>query len=451
MNCYKLVSRHARLRVLLVLALMVLACGPARAQVIFNEIMADNRSTLVLDGTNNTTYFPDYIELYNTNTAAIDLTGWSLTDLPEFSNSVKYVFPAGTIIGATNYLLVFCDDKTNRAGLHTGFGLSDKGEQLFLYKSGGTEEIARQSFGIQLRGYSVGRVPDISGDFVLNLPTPAGGPLAYSTNTPVAVDTSLQTLTNSLRINEWLALNVSGSGKTNDDWFEIYNGSTNIVSLTGLVFADDDPSRPFAVRSVPPLCFIGPQGFVQIFASNKEKAADEVNFSLSSTLGDAIYILHFEDPANRLSVRTVIDFVSLPVFTNASVSRGRVPDGTANIVRLPNLSPGSRNFGRITEIIINEVLAHTDLPLEDAIELFNPTTTNVNIGDWWLTNDPDVPKKFRIPANTIVPPGGYVVFYEGRGASVGFNKRGTGNTPEFTLNSARAMISICGRACRMAN
>ena len=125
MNCYNLVSRQARLRVLLALALLILACTPTRAQVIFNEIMADNASTLVLDDPNLTDYFPDYVELYNTTGAAINLGAehWSLTDQPEFSNSVKYVFPPGAVIPANGYLLVIFDDKTNNPGLHTGWSV----------------------------------------------------------------------------------------------------------------------------------------------------------------------------------------------------------------------------------------------------------------------------------------------------------------------------------------
>src|SRR5262249_10321135 len=38
-------------------------------------------------------------------------------------------------------------------------------------------------------------------------------------------------------------------------------------------------------------------------------------------------------------------------------------------------------------ILITEVLSHTALPQVDAVELWNPTTTNVNIGGWFLTDD----------------------------------------------------------------
>jgi hypothetical protein len=44
------------------------------------------------------------------------------------------------------------------------------------------------------------------------------------------------------------------------------------------------------------------------------------------------------------------------------------------------------------------------------VELFNPTATNVNIGGWWLTDDVAVPRKFRIPTNTIIAAGGCACF-----------------------------------------
>jgi hypothetical protein len=71
-------------------------------------------------------------------------------------------------------------------------------------------------------------------------------------------------------------------------------------------------------------------------------------------------------------------------------------------------------------VVINEVLAHTDPPLEDAIELHNPTTTDIDVSGWYLSDKMDLLdpnrallKKYRIPGGTLVPAGGYKVFYEG--------------------------------------
>ena len=425
MKCYPIVSLKPRVWVLLVLVLASLAVVPGRAQIVFNEIMADNAATPVLDDPDYTDYFPDYVELFNTSDTNVVLTGWSMTDEPEYSNSVKYVFPNGKTIPAGGYLLVFCDDKTNNPGLHTGFGLSSKGESLFLYRGGGAVLVASNGFGLQIPGYSIGRVPDGTGPMVLNVPTPVGGPVDYTTNEPAVLDTNVF----QLKINEWLAFNLSSSGKTNEDWFEVYNPGTNPVVLSGLVFTDNNTTKRLTHRAVPPLCFIAPLGFVQIFANDKDKAADEVKFSLSSTGGDEIYIWASDRD-------TQIDKVVLPIFPTANVSRGRLPDGGDLITTLPKLSPNESNFGQIPEVVINEALPHTDPPLEDAIELHNVTETNVNVGNWWISNRSDTPKKFQIPTGTMIPPFGYVVFYEKKGLPGGFNPNGVGNSPSFTLNSA---------------
>ena len=75
-------------------------------------------------------------------------------------------------------------------------------------------------------------------------------------------------------------------------------------------------------------------------------------------------------------------------------------------------SPGRPSLGPFPSVVINEVLTHTDPPLEDAVELYNPTTNSVDISGWYLSDDGAVLKKFRIPANTILQTNGYVVFYE---------------------------------------
>ena len=71
-------------------------------------------------------------------------------------------------------------------------------------------------------------------------------------------------------------------------------------------------------------------------------------------------------------------------------------------------------------IVVNEVLTHTDPPLLDAIELHNTTGRQVDVGGWYLSDswgwasDPrggDY-RKFRIPDDTPIAAGGYLVFDE---------------------------------------
>lgn len=84
-------------------------------------------------------------------------------------------------------------------------------------------------------------------------------------------------------------------------------------------------------------------------------------------------------------------------------------------------SPGAADPqpGQDAGVVINEVLAHTDPPLQDAIELHNPAPGAIDISGWYLSDQIDnddsagaLLKKFRIPNGTIIPAGGYKTFYE---------------------------------------
>ncbi|HAB16900.1 MAG TPA: lamin tail domain-containing protein [Verrucomicrobiota bacterium] len=101
-------------------------------------------------------------------------------------------------------------------------------------------------------------------------------------------------------------------------------------------------------------------------------------------------------------------------------------------------SPGRAGVATPRTVVINEILAHTDPPFEDAIELINLTDQPINIGGWYLSNSRAKPRKFRIPSGTIIGAHDYQVFYElaGTGNLRGFNPTGTGIDPSFTFNAA---------------
>ncbi len=63
-------------------------------------------------------------------------------------------------------------------------------------------------------------------------------------------------------------------------------------------------------------------------------------------------------------------------------------------------------------IVVNEVFAHSVFPAVDFIELHNPTTNAVDVGDWWISDDYFQPRKYRIPAPNVIPVGGFLTIYE---------------------------------------
>jgi len=84
------------------------------------------------------------------------------------------------------------------------------------------------------------------------------------------------------------------------------------------------------------------------------------------------------------------------------------------------------------DLIINEVLTHTDPPQTDSIELYNTSTNAIDIGGWWLTDSSSQPQKFAIPSGLVLQPGDYAVFNEND-----FNPNPLHPAPnDFSLNGA---------------
>ncbi len=90
------------------------------AQVVINEFSAANYD----DVADNYFEYEDWIELYNTSNATIDLSGYHLSD--RMAEPTKFVIPAGVTIPANGHLLVWCSrrDLFDGNSLHTNFKLT---------------------------------------------------------------------------------------------------------------------------------------------------------------------------------------------------------------------------------------------------------------------------------------------------------------------------------------
>lgn len=63
-------------------------------------------------------------------------------------------------------------------------------------------------------------------------------------------------------------------------------------------------------------------------------------------------------------------------------------------------------------VYVNEVLANSGTEAADAIELFNPGNSEVDISGWYLTDDEAVPAKYIIPSGTKIAAGAYLILRE---------------------------------------
>src|SRR4051812_48674366 len=99
-----IVSRSIRHLQVFLATLAIFAVGSAHAEPRINEIVAVNATTLADEDGG----YSDWIELYNPDSTAVDLTGWYLTDSP--ANKTKWQFPSVTL-SARGYLVVFASNK----------------------------------------------------------------------------------------------------------------------------------------------------------------------------------------------------------------------------------------------------------------------------------------------------------------------------------------------------
>ncbi len=132
--------------------------------VVINEFVAQNNAG-VQDEVGE---FEDWIELYNTNSSPVDLSGFFLSDNPAIPD--KWSFPSGTIIPANGYLIVWADDEALDGPLHAAFRLSALGESVVL-SDPNLSVVDQVDFGTQTANMASARIPNGTGNFVIQATT----------------------------------------------------------------------------------------------------------------------------------------------------------------------------------------------------------------------------------------------------------------------------------------
>ena len=123
-----------------VLLLAAMARNAAAAEealhpvILISEVMASNDSVETYPEAGYT----DWVELFNSGDAAVDLGGWGLSDDPE--KPLKWQFPEGTTIRPGEYRVILCDkdaEKSRDGELHASFTIG----YLLRTESGGRRPV----------------------------------------------------------------------------------------------------------------------------------------------------------------------------------------------------------------------------------------------------------------------------------------------------------------------
>ena len=161
----------------------------------------------------------DWIELFNTGTADVDISGWVVKDNDD---THSYVIPASTTIAAGAYYIV------EEAALGFGLGAADSAR---VYLADGTTLVDSRSW----TAHATTTYGVCGTDFVTTTTSTKGA--VNDCGSPV-------------RINE-----IESNGGTPGDWIELKNTGGSTADVSGFVLRDNDDTHSFvipAATSIPP-------------------------------------------------------------------------------------------------------------------------------------------------------------------------------------------------------
>ncbi|MBQ4085815.1 MAG: lamin tail domain-containing protein [Clostridia bacterium] len=305
--------------------------GGQTSSIVVSEIMADN-ATYIRDEDGE---YCDWIEIANTGSSAVNLSGWCLSD--DTSNPTKWRFPNVTIAPG-EHMVVYCSGKNRAeagANLHTSFRLGAEGEMAVLSNAQGVVQSSVSYTNLKTdRSLSL-----YEGNYTTNLaPTPGAA------NTAASAAAQAVSMASANPYKVYISEVSAGTSRTVDtegtqpEWIEIINKSTVTVDLSGWGLSDN-AGRPrkwqFADgASIKP----GQYLIVKLGESDVQDVSSgsyQANFGLS-LLADADETVTLCTPDG-----SVVDRMPLPR-QYASISYGRI-DGQDGFFYLAKSTPGSQN------------------------------------------------------------------------------------------------------------
>ena len=354
---------------------------------------------------------PDWVEIYNASDVEVDISGYLIYDSGGQSGSKpKMAFPQGTVIAAKGFYVITVDNESE-----AGFGISSGGEELWLENANGNliDNVLCPAMDVT---QSFGRNPDGSNNLELLNVITKGGP--NSTSDPIAI----------VKMNE-----IYSKGTVeNPDWIELYNASPFEAKIGGFkVYDSGGQSGSKPKKEIPAGTVIPANSWFVIVVDTE----DESGFGLSSS-GEEVWL---ENAAG-----TIIDDIVFPALEDGQ-SYGRYPDGDNNLQVLFVVTPGAMNDNSAPPApgiaLLNEVYSKGTVENPDWIELYNPTSTAIDLSGYKVYDSGgqsgSKPKK-EFPAGTILAASGWFVIVVDTEDESGFGLSGNGE--EVWLENAEGNI-----------
>ncbi len=385
------------------------------SSLVISEIVSSNKRSLV-DETAGT---PDWIEFYNAGSAALDLSGYGVSD--NMRELHQYVFPEGTVLEAGEYLLLYAADAgvSGARAACAGFGLSKSGDYLFV-----TDAyyglIVQMEIPALYTDVSYARAMD--GSYGYCASTTPGAANSGEVYASLAALFAAQNL-GALSLSEVMPNADAGGYK----WVELKNNGASAMRLENFCLSDDD-AKPlkwqFPTASIPAggyvcvyLSGLGSEGKDGIHAAFRLGSEDNY-LTLSDLQGNVIDRLEWQSgvPAGVAIVR---DASGAAVYTAFPTFEAENSIDTFTSLNMTAMDAGD-------PIHISEALRDNTLSAVDAdgdrsewVELRNFSGEALSLHGYFLSDDGDDLYKWALPDVTIDAGGYLIVYLSGKDRSQG--------------------------------
>ena len=343
-----------------------------------------------------------WIELYNAGTTTIQLSDYYITE--NLSNMKKASLPDMELEAGKYAVIRFGQDGDNAVSFRIGddettIAISDT-LGLVVSQITWDENI--------LPGISAG--PSESGGTVYyTLPTPGA---ANTTKYFETTDLSLTEGRDAVYINELLYKNtfsVIDEYGERSPWVELYNSSSQPVSLSDYALSDDPDS--LWKWNLPDIT-LEAGSYIIIYLSGNDQKVGELHTNFK--LGDADQAIYL----TNLSTQT-LQTVTLPATSKDNVSYGLNADGQWMFFPMPTpqMANTTQGFAEISMVgsdtagvTINEVSTVSTARSGDSdwVEIYNGSSENIDLTGYYLSDSRDDTTKWMI-GDSSVKAGGYKV------------------------------------------
>ncbi|MBU4460239.1 MAG: lamin tail domain-containing protein, partial [Verrucomicrobia bacterium] len=335
----------------------------------------------------------EYIELVNTNTFAVDISEWSISNAVTFSFIPGTVIPAGSNLfvsaGQAAFRMRSTSPKSNELAFVTGpyeGHLSSWGEAVELWNDTGVK-IAETNYPSNPSAWQ----RDLRITEIMYAPSPPPKGAAHASDFEY-------------------------------EWIELANLGTNALDLNGVSLTAGVSFRFTNSLVLPAGGRVAVVRNCAAFVSRYDTNGIVVAGDFTDVLDDAGDTIKLDDPSNE----TILEFTYSDewdartdgegwalVQTNPAASHiswGGKANWAANPIWQGTPGRGEPEWPPET-IAINEWLPHSDTA-QDWVEFHNTSTQPVDISGWWISDSLAVPRKFVIPAGTVLTGGAFTVFTE---------------------------------------